>query len=717
METIVCQKCGAQNVVRASVCWRCYSPLKGIAAPSPTATTQAIKPTFVTLLRSKVADYFTEVPPYQWFAFLALLFILLIIFSALRPSGEALSLLTIRASLFILGALAMDIVLSQGGIDLSIGATAALSGTITLLLLPIDVSAAVTGGFIAGILMGLINAVIVGNVPAPKAITTLATGALALYLSASLRGKLPPTWEDALFAFLCRGSIYGIPLPVFIVLLIVLVFYWVWLRELTRISPTRHRHTVVTVERVWVEPVYIFSGLIAGIIGILGTAGSNATMQPLAPDWTWVLAPLAGALIGGATILGDMGGSASAILGGALLAATLHLCEELHLPIAGLPLVALILFASVCMDGLKRATLEDLRAAWKRFLVRLWGEELDRAKMVRTLFYMFLACCAIVFACYSVVSYYAVNRIPPHFAMALQPIGSVEVQLSEGAQWQPVYHRQLLSEGSRLRVGDNARLILRFSDGSTMDVHGASEFALLSIDDLSTGVPSTRFEFRSGDLWAWIKRYLERPTNYSIETPATVLGVRGTRFVATVKGSEANVVVVDGAVTALTTRGTETIATGEEAFVSGVTRIIRKMRIAENMLATLRAEFAALQKLIVRELRRAWRNNLLERGWFVLCIILIAFSAFSAYVFHLERLEEQRKALWDRQSQMLGLVHLYIQQRKFDEARRLLQKIIEEDPQSEWGIKAQRMLEEWDAQLREIEREEREEGKPQGSEQ
>ncbi len=706
METTVCQSCGARNAARASVCWRCYAPLKGNAAQSSAITVHP----FAQLLRSSAARYLAEVPPYQWFALLAILLLLGMVM-VLRPSGEAFSLLIIRASLFILGALAMDTALGQGGIDLSIGATAALSGSIALLLLPIDVSAAAAGGFIAGILMGLINALIVGVVPMPKAITTIATGALALYLSISIRGKLPPTWEDALFAFLCRGSVYGIPLPALVMVLIVLAFYFVWLKELTRVAPTRHRQMPVSVERVWIEPVYIFSGLIAGIVGVLGAAGSNVTMQPLAPDWTWVLAPLVGALIGGATLSGDVGGVGSAILGGILLTLILSLCEELRLPVAGLPLVTLLLFASVYMDGLKRATYEDLKAAWKRFLVRLWGEELDRTKMARTLFCMFLACCAIVFICYAAVSYYAVNRVPPHFAMALQPSGEVEVQVSEGSPWQPVHHRQLLSEGERVRLGDGARMLLRFSDGSTMDVRGSSEFTLLSIDDMSTGMPSTRFELTSGDLWAWIKRYIERPTDYSIETPAVVLGVRGTRFRTTVKGGEASVSVIDGAVAAHVPRGTEMITAGEGALISKITRAIRKMRIAENILASLRAEFAALQRLVAKELRRAWRNNLLERGWIVLCIVLIAFSAFSAYIFHLERLEEQRKALWDRQSQMLGLVHLYVQQRRLDEARRLLYKIIEEDPQSEWGIRAQRMLEEWDAQRREIEGEE-DEGKP-----
>jgi tetratricopeptide (TPR) repeat protein len=130
------------------------------------------------------------------------------------------------------------------------------------------------------------------------------------------------------------------------------------------------------------------------------------------------------------------------------------------------------------------------------------------------------------------------------------------------------------------------------------------------------------------------------------------------------------------------------------------------MRLAENVLNMLRSEFAELQKLLMRELRRAWRNNLLERGWLVMCVVLLVFSIFSAYIFHLERLEEMRKAVWDRQAQTLGLVHLYLQQKRFDEARKLLQKVIEEDPQSEWGMRAQRMLEEWEAQRREIEKEE-----------
>lgn len=701
METVICPNCGARNAVRASTCWRCYSSLKGA---TPQSTTQAVHPLILSL-RSTTVKYLAEVPPYQWFASLFLIMLLMMV-AILRPTGEALSLLLIRMALFILGAVAMDVVLGQGGIDLSIGAVAALAGSISLLLLPIDVSASVAGGFVAGVLAGIINAILVGIAPTPPAITTVATGALMLYAACFIRSKLPPSWEDALFAFVCRGSVYGIPLPVLTVVLVVLLFYWLWLRELTRVSPVRQRRTTMAVKRAWVEPVYIFSGLLAGIVGIFGTAGSNVTAQPIAPDWTWVLAPLAGALLGGTTLNGDMGGIGSAILGGALLTSLLHVCDELHLPIGGLPLVVLLVFVSVWMDDLKRASLEDLKKAWKKLLVRIWGEELDRAKMARTLFYMFLACCVIVFGFYAVLSYYAVNRVPPHFAMALQPVGKVEAQPPGSEGWQPVHHRQLLGEGTKLRLEDKARLLLRFSDGSTMDVRGSSEFSLLSIDDISTGIPSTRFELNTGNLWAWIKRHLERSTDYSIETPAAVLGVRGTKFMASVKGGEANVAVIEGSVSVMMPRGVETVASGEEAFVSKIARAIRKMRLAENVLNMLRSEFAELQKLLMRELRRAWRNNLLERGWLVMCVVLLVFSIFSAYIFHLERLEEMRKAVWDRQAQTLGLVHLYLQQKRFDEARKLLQKVIEEDPQSEWGMRAQRMLEEWEAQRREIEKEE-----------
>jgi len=704
METVICPNCGARNAVRASTCWRCYSSLKGAISQSAVPTMHPL----LLSLRSTATKYLAEVPPYQWFAILFLVMLFAMV-AMLRPTGEALSLLLIQMALFALGAVAMDVVLGQGGIDLSIGAIAALSGSVSLLLLPVDVSAAVAGGFVTGVFAGVINAIIVGMAPTPPAITTLATGALILYTACFIRSKLPPTWEDALFTFVCRGSVYGIPMPVLTVVLIVLLFYWLWLRELTRVSPVRQRRTTMTVKKAWVEPVYVFSGLLAGIVGIFGTAGSNVTAQPIAPDWTWVLAPLAGALLGGATLNGDMGGIGSAILGGALLTLLLYVCEELHLPVSGLPLVVLLVFVSVWMDELKRASLEDLKKAWRKLLVRIWGEELDRAKMARTLFYMFLTCCVIVFGFYAVLSYYAVNRVPPHFAMALQPMGKVEAQVVGSEEWQPVHHRQLLSEGTKLRLEDKARLLLRFSDGSTIDVRGSSEFSLVSIDDISTGIPSTRFELNTGNLWAWIKRRLEHSTDYSIETPAAVLGVRGTKFKTSVRGGEANVAVIEGSVSVMMPRGVETVTSGEEALVSKLTRAIRKMRLAENVLKMLRREFVELQKLLMRELRRAWRNNLLERGWVVMCIVLLVFSIFSAYIFHLERLEEMRKAIWDRQAQTLGLVHLYIQQKRFDEARKLLQRVIEEDPQSEWGMRAQRMLEEWEAQRREIEKEEQSE--------
>ncbi|HID05652.1 MAG TPA: tetratricopeptide repeat protein [Armatimonadetes bacterium] len=690
MEARVCPNCGAHNAPQAGTCWRCYASLT--AAP---VTAVAVQRRPIQLLQISFVKYLAEVPPYQWIALLILLWLLSLIWWLRLPS-ESVMLFIIRTSLLAIAAVAMDAVLGQGGIDLSIGATAALAGGVALWILPVDVTAAVAAGFVTGVVVGIVNAIINGTGRLPPILTTVITGGLALYLLAPIRAKLPPTWEEPLFAFLCRGTAYGIPLPTMVVALIILLFYWVWLRELSRVS-TGERRRGIKYERVWVEPVYILSGILAGIAGVLGAAGSNTTAQPLVPDLTWLLAPLTAALIGGGTLSGDIGGIGSALLGASLVSTMLFLGEELRMPGAGLPLVAILTLLSPWMDAWKRANLNDVRASWQRFLVRIWGEELDRMKMARTLFYMFLGVCAIVFAVYAGISYYAVNRVPPHYAMALKPVGKVEAQFEPNGEWKPVRHRDLLPEGTQVRVDKKSTVLLRFSDGSTVAVRPRSEFTLIAVDDTSQGVAETRFELRSGDIWAWIKRRLERPAKYSIETPAAVLGVRGTQFRATYARGETNVAVVEGTVVVQTPRGEQTVGAGEQAFIERLQRVIRKLRLSEQLVRRYRAIFRSVARVIAAEMRRAWRNNLFERGWLVFCIVLIAFTGFSVYIFHLERLEELKQLRAERSSHALGLVHLYLQQRRFDEARELLQRIVEEDPESEWGQRAQRMLEDWEA--------------------
>src|SRR5215207_10939659 len=75
-------------------------------------------------------------------------------------SFNVLSVLRYNA-MFALVALGMAYVIMTGGIDLSVGSTAALGSVVAALLSPYGLLAGLTGGVVAGLLVGLVNGFVI----------------------------------------------------------------------------------------------------------------------------------------------------------------------------------------------------------------------------------------------------------------------------------------------------------------------------------------------------------------------------------------------------------------------------------------------------------------------------------------------------------------------------------------------------------------------------
>src|SRR5690349_15895876 len=91
--------------------------------------------------------------------------IALIVFGALRYDNflseyNALSFLRYN-SMFALIALGMALVIMTGGIDLSVGGTAALASVVAALLSPYHWAAGLAGGLAAGLVVGVINGLVI----------------------------------------------------------------------------------------------------------------------------------------------------------------------------------------------------------------------------------------------------------------------------------------------------------------------------------------------------------------------------------------------------------------------------------------------------------------------------------------------------------------------------------------------------------------------------
>jgi galactofuranose transport system permease protein len=229
-------------------------------------------------------------------------------------------------SMFALIALGMCFVIITGGIDLSVGAVAALSSVVAAHLSGYGLVQGAAGGVAAGLLVGLLNAFIITSLHILPFIATLAT-MLAASGTALLLGNnqsVSVSYETAFTSF-GQGDLLGFPVPAWVALIAYLIG-WLVLehsaagRRILAIGGGEDsaRLMGLQVDRLKAA-VYIASGGLAGLAGVILAAQFGAG-QPT-EGVGWELFSIASVVVGGTLLTGGVG-SVGATLAGTLLLAT-----------------------------------------------------------------------------------------------------------------------------------------------------------------------------------------------------------------------------------------------------------------------------------------------------------------------------------------------------------------------------------------------------------
>ncbi len=219
------------------------------------------------------------------------------------------------------------LVIVTRGIDLSVGSTLALATVTGALVFQAGnssflVIAAMLG---AGLLVGLVNGVLFvkGRIPHPF-IVTLATFTLVRGVALWLSDGRPIQEMPSIVQVIGGDSIFGwLPISFFVVVGVAVAVWLlttrvVWGRWIYAVggNPEAARRTAIPVPKVLIS-VYIFSGLTAGIAGLLTAGRTNAgapTFGALAE-----LDAIAAVIIGGASFLGGRGGVSHALVGALMI--------------------------------------------------------------------------------------------------------------------------------------------------------------------------------------------------------------------------------------------------------------------------------------------------------------------------------------------------------------------------------------------------------------
>ncbi|ATW27790.1 ABC transporter permease [Candidatus Formimonas warabiya] len=231
-----------------------------------------------------------------------------------------------QSTLNIITGVGMTFVIASGGIDLSIGSIAALTGILMAIFLKMQVPVffAVLGGMVLGTCAGVVNGTLVSFFRINPFIVTLATMSVFRGITLILSGGIPMYSFSSSFTRLGSGSLLNLPVPVLITGMLVLA--GAFCLALTKLgyyalalggNEEALRRSGVPIG--WYKTaVYGISGFTAAWAGLILTARLNSA-DPLA-GYMMELDTIATVVLGGASIKGGQGSMAGTVVAGLLLA-------------------------------------------------------------------------------------------------------------------------------------------------------------------------------------------------------------------------------------------------------------------------------------------------------------------------------------------------------------------------------------------------------------
>lgn len=276
--------------------------------------------------KDKLEPYFGFIGP------VAMIMAVLIFMGIAEPAryfrASNLEIILLDAALYMPMAMAMTFVITQRGIDLSIGSVAALTGIVMAFLIKVyDFPAwiAVIFAILFGGTLGFINGLVITRLKVPDLIGTLAMDLVYRGFALILAKGLVLSRFPDLITTIGREKIpFFLPVPVLIGIATMIGGY-ILLRktyfgrytiaigsnpeaaEMTGISVDRHRIYA-----------YVLMGAAAGLAGVMLTGKLNAIQATSAPYFN--LHVIAAVVVGGTSLFGGRGSLAGSFAGVLLLA-------------------------------------------------------------------------------------------------------------------------------------------------------------------------------------------------------------------------------------------------------------------------------------------------------------------------------------------------------------------------------------------------------------
>jgi galactofuranose transport system permease protein len=209
-------------------------------------------------------------------------------------------------------AIGMSLVIATGGIDLSVGAIIAISGAVCANLLnsPFDaLSIVILAGLCAGLVAGAVNGSLVSIFGIQPIVATLVLMVAGRGIAQLINDGQIITFQNDTFAAIGVGSLFGLPTPVVMVLLVFLLTQIIMrftalglFIEAVGCNPVASYYSGLHVRTIKFA-AYCFSGICAAAAGMIITADIQGADANNAGLWLELDAILA-VVLGGAALTG-----------------------------------------------------------------------------------------------------------------------------------------------------------------------------------------------------------------------------------------------------------------------------------------------------------------------------------------------------------------------------------------------------------------------------
>jgi ribose transport system permease protein len=301
------------------------------------------------------------------FVLLVLLCLVLAVMNPSFLSGANLQNLARLIGIYGIFSIGIGMVIITGGIDLSVGSVFALLGVVlSILLVEWQLPAAVAVIAVIGITtsLGALNGFLITKVKIQPFIVTLCgllfyRGLARFVANDETKGFGAAQGFETLQS-LATGSLFGIPTP-FIILIIIGVLMWIVLhrsvygRYLFAVGKNEvaARYSGINSDLI-IGSAYLFCGLMTGIAGVLLAFYTNS-ISPSSHGNFYELYGIAAAVLGGCSLRGGEGSIVGILIGTALLQVLQNLVNLLGIPSSlNFAVMGAVILAGVVVDQLLR---------------------------------------------------------------------------------------------------------------------------------------------------------------------------------------------------------------------------------------------------------------------------------------------------------------------------------------------------------------------------